>query len=411
MPTWLILRQTFLGRLNRLSSTILSQRAFSTTNLILLAFTYFCYFGHVGVIIPYLGVFLDARGFSSVEIGQLSAFITLTRIVGPYLWASFADSSGKNLRMLQFGCLLSLVFFTLVFFFDSFWALSISIGLMMMFISAILPQVEVLTLSCVKGRGSRYGRIRLWGSIGYILLTIATGAMIDRFSAEAPVYITWLVLLTLLLSTFFLSEPVAVHKTLTLKASIWPKIRAPIFICFILATMLLQVSFAPYYSFFALYAKDLGYSGQATGWLIATGVMVEVVIFIFAGGLIKRFGVKLLLLCSMSLTALRWALLAYAAEHLFLLLFSQMLHAFSFGMTHASSIYFIHHYFGQKFQSRGQAIYLSISFGLGGAIGGFIAGELWQQGSGAEVTFLFASLISLVAAMCLLPISGKRMNG
>lgn len=387
------------------------QRAYSTTNLLLLAFTYFCYFGQVGVIIPYLGVFLDGRGFSSVEIGQLTAFITLARIIGPHLWANFSDKSGKNLRMLRLGCLLSLSCFTVVFGLESFWALSICIGLMMMFVSAILPQIEVLTLACVNGQGSRYGRIRLWGSIGYILLTIATGTLIDHYSSEAPVYITSFILLILFLSTLLLSEP---HKTtgyISQKASIWPKLRAPIFVCFISSALLLQISFGPYYSFFALYAKDLGYSGQATGWLIATGVIVEIGIFIVAGGLIKRFGVKNLLLFSIGLTSVRWALLAYCADQLVFLLFSQMLHAFSFGLTHAASIFFIHHYFGKIFQSRGQAIYISIAFGVGGAIGGYIAGDLWQQGVGSEVTFLFASCSALIAAICLLPIASKRMNG
>jgi MFS transporter, PPP family, 3-phenylpropionic acid transporter len=358
-----------------------------------------------------MGVFLDGRGFSSVEIGQLTAFITLARIVGPFLWANFSDKSGKNIRLLQLGCLLSLGCFTLVIWLDSFWALSFSIGLMMMFISAILPQIEVLTLSCVNGLGSRYGRIRLWGSIGYILLTIACGAMIDQFSSEAPVYLTCLILVVLLFSTFLLSEPNKSIEHSQQHESIWPKLRSPIFIFFIVSALLLQMSFGPYYSFFALYAKDLGYSGQATGWLIATGVIVEVGIFIVAGCLIKRFGVKKLLLFSLVATSLRWALLAYCAEQLFFLLFSQMLHAFGFGMTHAASIYFIHHYFGKFFQSRGQAIYVSISFGIGGALGGFISGEMWLQGKGSEMTFVFACVSALLAAICLLPISSKRMNG
>ncbi|MDP5032648.1 MAG: MFS transporter [Paraglaciecola sp.] len=389
----------------------MSQRAFSNTNLFLLAFTYFCYFGHVGAIVPYLGVFLDSRGFSSVEIGQLSALITLTRIVGPHLWSSFTDSSGKNLRMLQLGCFLSLCCFSLVLWSESFWALSIAIGLMMMFVTAILPQIEVITLSCVKGQGNRYGRIRLWGSIGYILLTVATGAMIDRYSTEAPVYITLLILLTLFLSTFLLTEPQSSGKAKKLTQTVWPLLKTPTFIGFILSGILLQMSFGPYYSFFALYAKDLGYSGQATGWLIATGVMVEVGIFVIAGGLIKRFGAKRLLIISMLLTSVRWGLLAFFAEHLYWLLFSQMLHAFSFGMAHAASIYFIHHYFGKKFQSRGQAIYMSLAFGVGGAVGGYAAGEFWHQGSGAELTFLLASIAAFLAMICLLPINRKRMDG
>ena len=87
-----------------------------------------------------------------------------------------------------------------------------------------------------------------------------------------------------------------------------------------------------------------------------------------------------------------------------------MLHAFSFGMTHAASIQFIHQYFGKIFQSRGQAIYISVGFGIGGAIGNFVAGSLWSQGQGAELTFWLASVAAFCAALCLLPISSKDLN-
>ncbi|WP_340680934.1 MFS transporter [Paraglaciecola sp.] len=388
----------------------MQQRAFSNTNLLLLAFTYLCYFGQIGVLIPYLGVFLDARGFSSADIGQLMAFITLSRIVGPYLWALLADKSGKNLRTLQLGCLLSLATISLVMLVNGFWALTLAIGLMMMFNTAILPQIEVLTMSCVQGNSTRYGRIRLWGSIGYIVLTILTGMMIDIFSAEAPVIITVVVLALLFIGSLFLVEPQRKIETEQSQTSIWHKIKTPVFISFLLSALLLQMSFGPYYGFFALYARDLGYSGQATGWLIAVGVMVEVGIFIVAGGVIKRCGVKWILIVSMGLTSLRWALLATFAHNVYLLILSQMLHAFSFGMIHAASIHFIHQYFGKTFQSRGQAIYISVAFGIGGAIGNFAAGSLWAQGQGAELTFWLASTVAFCAAACLLPIASKDMN-
>mgnify|MGYP003648624111 CR=1 FL=1 len=389
---------------------MLQQRAFSNTNLLLLAFTYLCYFGQIGVLIPYLGVFLDARGFSSADIGQLTAFITLSRIVGPYLWAIVADKSGKNLRTLQLGCLLSLITLSFVLLVDSFWGLTLAIGLMMMFSTAILPQIEVLTMSCVQGNSTRYGRIRLWGSIGYIVLTIFTGMMIDVFSTEAPVIITLAVLSLLFFVLLFLLEPQNNLVRQQSQQSIWYKLKTPVFVSFLLSALLLQLSFGPYYGFFALYARDLGYSGQATGWLIAVGVMVEVGIFVIAGSVIKRCGVKWILITCMSLTAIRWALLAAFAHNVYLLVISQMLHAFSFGMTHAASIHFIHQYFGKIFQSRGQAIYISVAFGIGGAMGNFVAGHLWSQGQGAELTFWLASIAAFCGALCLLPIASKHLN-
>jgi PPP family 3-phenylpropionic acid transporter len=359
---------------------------------------------------PYLGVFLDGRGFTSAQIGELFALITVARIAGPNLWAVLADRSGRILRVLQLGALLTFSTFCLVFFIDGFWPLTISLALMMMFWTAILPQIEGLTLNCVHGHAGRYGRIRLWGSVGYILLTIFTGKMIDMFSSEAPIIVGAAVLFCLFIVTLFLKEPPREKGKDHLTASIWHKINQPVFYVFLLSAALLQLSFGAYYGFFALYVLELGYSGQATGWLIALGVLAEVIIFLQAGKLIARFGVKWILVISILLTALRWYLLAIAANHPVVLILSQSLHAFSFGMTHAASMHFIHHYFGAKFQSQGQAIYISVGFGIGGAIGGYAAGSFWQQGQGAELTFTLAAVAAVLSAISLLFISAKRMS-
>lgn len=385
------------------------QHAFSNRNLLVLAFIYLCYFGQLGVIVPYLGIFLDGRGFSSVEIGQFGGLITLARIIGPNLWASLSDKSGKGLQVMRLGAFLTLFSFTSIYLLDSFWGLTVSLALMMMFWTAILPQIEVLTLSCVNGSNSRYGRIRLWGSIGYILLTILTGLLIDLVSTEAPIYMSTLVLLSFLLASFLLSEPDAKAKQSSFTGSMWKKICSPVFIMFILSALLLQVSFGTYYGFFALYTRDLGYSGQATGWLIAWGVIVEIGIFMLAGKLIQQFGVKTILIVSMVLTAIRWLMLSLLADNLMALILSQTLHAFSFGMTHSASIYFIYQYFDKNCQSRAQAIYISIAFGIGGALGSFLAGYFWLNGQGAQLTFLLSASCALLGALTLVPISSKAM--
>lgn len=383
--------------------------AFSNSNLILIAFTYLFYFGQFGVLIPYLGVFLDGRGFSSTEIGELFALITLARIAGPNLLAVIADKTGKPLRCLQFGAFLTFSTFCLAFFVSGFWALTISFALMMMFWTAILPQIEVLTLNCVNAHAGRYSKIRLWGSIGYIVFTVFTGVMIDLFTSEAPIIIGTFVLLSLFIATLFLKEPAQDPANNLHTGSIWKKIHSPIFYGFLLSAVLLQVSFGPYYGFFALYTRDLGYSGQTTGWLIALGVVAEVFIFLQAGKLIEKWGVKWTLLVSMLLTALRWYLLAVAAQHAVVLIASQLLHAFSFGLAHSASMHFIHSHFGKKHQGQGQAIYASVAFGIGGAAGNYGAGWFWQQGQGAELAFTLAAIFALLSVFTLLVIPAKRM--
>lgn len=386
-----------------------SQANPARSNLVLLSITYLLYFGQLGVLIPYLGVFLDGRGFSSQQIGELFALITITRILGPNLWATLADRSGRSLGILRLGSFLTFVTFCSVFLLDGFWGLTLGFALMMMFWTAILPQIEVITLNSVAGDANRYSRIRLWGSIGFILLTLIAGKSIDVFSSEAPIYASAMVLFGLFLSCLWITEPSNRDKTIAAGGSIWRKINTPVFWVFILSASLLQVSFGSYYGFFALYLRDLGYSGQVTGMYIGLGVAAEVIIFILAGRLIGAMGVKWTLFISILLTACRWFSLAVLAEYWWVILLSQLLHAFGFGLTHAASMQFIHRFFGQAFQSRGQAIYISIAFGVGGAIGNYVSGTLWLQGAGAYNAFVFSAIAGLISALSLLLVKSVKM--
>lgn len=376
-----------------------------------LSTTYFLYFALLGVIVPYLGIFLDGRGFSSAQIGELFALITVARILGPSLWASIADKTGKILLVLQVGCLLTVISFIGVFWAYGFWWLTLVFGLMMMFWTAVLPQLEVITLHQATLQQRNYGGIRLWGSVGFIGLTMLTGYLLDIYGSEAPIYVSMVLLTLLFLSTLWIADRAPEQDTSTPQNTQWRAALKPVFVVFILSTTLLQVSFGAYYGFFALYMRDIGHSGQFTGLLIAIGVMAEIGIFLLAQRLIGHYGIKLLLIISMLLTAMRWWILGALPDFVLVLVFAQSLHAFSFGLTHAVSVEFIHRYFDQSFQSRGQAIYISVGFGVGGAFGNWLAGQLWQQGSGAELAFNLSAFVAVLAGLVLMPLAKQRLGG
>lgn len=378
--------------------------------IVALSLTYALYFGQLGVITPYLGVFLDGRGFSSVEIGELFAVITLARIIGPSLWAGVADRTGKTLFILRLGSALTVLSFFWVFWAYSFWYLTLVMGLMMMFWTAVLPQLEVLTLQTVEGDSKRYGRIRLWGSIGFIVLTVLVGKTLDFFSTDAPIYASMLVLTGLFFSSLLLKQPEQYKVKEAVSMRIMPFLRSRIAFIFLLSNALLQVSFGAYYGFFALYMRDLGYSGMQTGLLIALGVVVEVGIFLIAQRLIARFGVWRLMLFCLLATGLRWLLLGTLAEFFWLVFFSQFIHALSFGLNHSTSMHFIHHYFPTQIHGRIQAAYISLAFGLGGAIGNYFAGQLWQQGAGSTLTFVAAGACAAIGGLVLLLVSPQQMD-
>ena len=373
----------------------------STSNRIYLGLTYFFYFGLLGIFLPYVGLFLDDRGFTSSQIGTLLAVTALFRILGPNLWATQADSTGKVGEVLRVGCLLAFLVFAAVFVVYDYWLLTLTFCLMMMFWTAVLPQLEVITLQATHKSKGGYGKLRLWGSIGFIACSLLAGGLIDVYGPSVVAVVSSVCLLLLYFSSLLIVSPERKKQDTHHVSGDWKQVFSLVFIVFMVANTLLQVSFGTYYNFFALYMNDLAYTGFQTGVFIAIGVVAEVFIFIFAARLVKHFEVLNLLALSILLTGIRWFGLAYFADEVVVIILCQMLHALSFGLSHVASVYFLTHHFSARFQSRAQAIYVSISFGLGSAIGSYAAGYLWQDGQGASISFIFSGVIALAGGLVL----------
>lgn len=318
-----------------------------------LSASYFWYFAILGLIVPFLPVFLDAKQFNSVEIGEILAIITATKIVGPTFWAFAADKSGKQLAIIRSGSLLALFSFCFLFWLNSYWPIVFCLAVFSLFWTAILPQLEVFTLNSIRRSTKIYARIRLWGSIGFIFLAVVAGDLIERFSADAFTYLGVFVLAGLLLSTMQLQ---AVRSAVSSEASVTKmsdKIFSRSFLFFFLAGLMLQMSFGPYYAFFALYLRELNYPGFAVGIFITISVLAEIIIFIYASIFFRYFSLKSLLALSILLTSLRWLLTGYFADVIWVLVLVQCIHALSFGLYHSVSIQFIHRHFNDDQQNRG----------------------------------------------------------
>jgi PPP family 3-phenylpropionic acid transporter len=367
-----------------------------------LSASYFLYYGILGVFIPYLGMFLDHRGFNSVEIGYLLAILTFTKIFGPQLWASFADKSGRQLGIIRLGIVLSFGSFLLLPLITDFWLLATALALFSMFWTAILPQMEVLTLSSINKQINRYTKIRLWGSIGYIALVMLAGYLMESLTPDILVWLVLILLVVLLVVFYLIKQPSVGIEGQNKVTPFWQMTLNRSFIGFFISALLLQVSFAPFYVFFTLYLQNLDYSGMQTGMFISLGVVAEIFIFMIAGRLIVEYGIKAILIGSLLLTALRWWVTGYYGDIWWVLALVQLLHAASFGLTHAASMQFIGHYFNSRQQSRAQALYVGGAFGAGGATGSLLAGFLWQNGAGATQTFNFAAIAALLATVAVL---------
>lgn len=372
----------------------------------------------MGLVVPYLAVYLDGKGFSSLHIGEIIAIVTASKIIGPSLWATLADKSGKHVYFIKLGTALAVVSFIAVFWLDSYWGLTLALALFSLFWTAILPQIEVLTLHSIRLKAHIYGRIRVWGSIGFIVFSIFAGYCIDEFGSNAFPYLVLMALLGLLFSHTLIQQP-RTSKQAELNQSenesnegkptaIISKMLTPSFLVFFMAGLLLQISFGAYYNFFVLLLLDHNYSGIFIGILLGLAVLAEIFIFIFSGMLFKHFSLKLLLIVSLLFSALRWFLIAHFVGNLYILIFSQLIHALSFGVYHSASVLFISQHFDSNQQNRGQAIYVGGIYGLGAAIGAYIAGVMWQEGAGAVIAFEMSAGIAFIGAVLLLFLKEKQ---
>jgi MFS transporter, PPP family, 3-phenylpropionic acid transporter len=347
---------------------------------------YFFYFSSLGALIPFWTVYLDSLGFSALEIGQLMATLAISKIVAPYLWGWVADRTGYHIRIVQLTSFLSLLCFLPLLWYDSFWSILWLKLLFSFFWNAALPQFEVVTLSQLGNEKYRYGQIRLWGSLGFIATAAALGGLFQTLSINQLPLILFMIFLFIWLSTLPVKEQRAVTET---DVNILTVLKKPQVIALLASCFFLQASHGPYYTFYSLYMESLDYSRFSIGLLWSLGVMAEVVLFMFMPRLLKFRAAAFWLVVAFAITSLRWVLMAWFSDVLLLAVLTQCLHAASFGLFHAASIHLIQEFFPDH-QGRGQALYASVSFGTGGALGSFFAGSLWESVS-PQMTFMLAA--------------------
>jgi PPP family 3-phenylpropionic acid transporter len=370
---------------------------------------YFFYFSTLGILVPYWGLYLKSLDFSPAQIGELLAILVGTKIVAPYIWGWIADHIGNRIRIVQIGSFLAALSFMLVFGVKDYWGMAAVMMLYSFFWNAILPQYEAGTMNHLGENHHRYSFIRSWGSIGFIMMVMLAGPMIDEQGVKVILPILTVAFIMIWIATMFTpsdqgqdhaSEPEASRMVSIISR---PEVAGLLAIFF-----LMQFSHGSYYAFFSIYLEQNGYSKTQIGQYWALSVLAEVMVFLLVPWLIKLMGVKPLLVISLSAAVVRWILTAWYVDSALVMFFSQTLHAATFGLFHAVAIFFVHHYFKAKLQGRGQALYSSISFGAGGALGSLLSGYSWET-LGPSATYLFSSGSVFVAVViCMIFVKNIR---
>ena len=348
-----------------------------------LAAFYFAYFGYLGAFTPYFSLWLKEGGLAAAQIAIVVALPQFVKVVAPTLLAWLADTRGARRPFIIATTTLTAASLALLPLTEGFWGVCAVVLLMGLASSGTLPMIEATTMSVLGGRSERYGPIRLWGSVGFILTVMGTGALLDVLPMGA--FLAVVVGLSALAAGTACLVPetaagvaqrpgpetrAAAHAT-----AAW--LRAEV-MAFFAACFCMTVAHGALYAFYSIYLVQAGYSKTVVGLLWTLGVLAEIVLFWKLPRLYARASLWAILCASCLCAAVRFAAIGWGVGSLAVLVLAQVLHGATFGAYHAAAVAAVHKLFPGERQVRGQALYSSLSYGLGGAVGMLLAGWCWE---------------------------------
>lgn len=358
---------------------------------------FFTYFAFVGVTAPYLSLYFADRGLSVAQIGVLMTVPQVLRIVGPPFWGWLADRSGERGRLLRASSSVIVLLAALLVFASAerYAALLALVAVLYFMTSAQAPIAEVMALERAAGDFGRYGRMRLWGSVGFIGAVTLIGAALDLAGVRSlPIWVT-AAALALLAASWRVGRAPAGGLRVGGVGRMRLRLREPRIQLFFAANSLMILAHMALYVFYSLYLAQLGYSKTAIGLLWALGVLAEIALFRAQSPLFRRWGAAFLLSASIGVAALRFAMIGFSGGWLPVLVLAQLLHAVTFGLHHSAVMSRLHDWFEPSRQARAQALYVTLAYGCGGTVGGLAASALWIQVS-PEAAFLGSALAALL---------------
>lgn len=358
---------------------------------------YFIYYFFVGSFVPYWGLYLTAEAFTPADIGILMSLFQLSRIVAPNLWGWLADHTGQRVRWIRTTAFLGLLGFVAIFWAHGFVAMFVVMAALSLFTSSTLPLSESLVLAHLATTNGHYSKIRLWGSWGFIVASILVGYLTDWFGIQSLLWFMLAVQCALFALTFKLPEAkVPAHASDAF--SVWQILKQPTVLALLFGCAMMVTAHGLMYNFYSIYLVEHGYSKGAIGWLWSVGVVCEIGLFMKMPWIMARFKLKTILVTSLILGMIRFVMMGWVPDHWWLLVIAQSLHAFTFGSFHAASVEVVTYYFNGRHQAKGQAIYNSVAYGIGGALGGVLGGYALQS-LGGQLTFGLAALFPLLGVL------------
>ena len=363
----------------------------------------FAYFAYAGFYSTYAPLWFHGLGFSTLAIGTLASMQSATRLFSPYAWGWLADHTGARTQLLRWAVGLALICSLGYLAWTGYgWIAGVTVALFVC-TAGVIPINEAALAHLVSRVGAldagRYGRVRVWGSVGFILAVSGSGFALQGLGvAWFPAFVIALLallLLTVMRLPMVREPPHAPHAVVGAMVVL----RRPLIAWFFAGVFFTVLAHTSLYAFFSLYLDSLGYGKGAVGLMWALGVTVEVAWFWFQGRWVHRLSMHGWLLLAALVSLLRFAATAAFGHVAWILALAQCTHALTFAAQHTACIGVINRHFPGRLRGRGQALYTVLGYGASGVIGG-VAGGALSEALGFAAVFWAASGAAALAVLC-----------
>ncbi len=367
-----------------------------------MALFYFTYFAGLGVTLPYFNLYFERMGLDSVQIGVLSAIVPLGKVLVPVAWAYRADRWGGRRRLTIASCLLTVGALALFLPADSFAELVLASLALAMVDGPRLPLADATALDVSRERGVPYGRMRGWGSVGFIISAALLGRLLGAWPVRIVLHaaVAWAAL-NWMASLALPEGPPAPRGP---RASLRAVAGRPAVLAFLAGSFLMQAGHGGYYAFFSIHLDRRGYAEGAIGALWALAVAAEVAVMFRPERLLTGRRLRRMMAVCALLACARWGLLAASAAPAAVAA-AQVLHAATFGAFHLAAVQWIHRAFPPGLRASGQSLHGGVTYALGAVLGSFGAGLVFDA-AGPRLMFA-ASAIAALGSAALLTLSRR----
>jgi len=361
----------------------------TTASLHSIRLFYAAYFAAMGLILPFFPVYLAERGLDVVMIGVMTGLLAVSKIIAPPWIGHLADrsSAGHSRPFIMVASVGAALFAFAMGYVDNIWLLGVVVLVFGVLWAAILPLTDGLSVTISEAALADYGRLRVWGSIGFVLASLAGGAWLADGSMEQ--FPIWLLGLMLILAVAAIRFPD--HRMLVTERVGLDRGFSSAFVLLLVVSFLMQVSHGAYYGFYSLYLLDIGYTGWQIGAFWVLGVVAEIILMWGWSKPLQKAAPAWVLSASLLLAAVRWLGIGFT-EVWYGLLFWQLLHAASFAAFHLSAIAWVKRLAPAKRHATAQGWYSASGFGLGSTVGIMGCGLIVSNAGYSQAFFVCAGI-------------------